>query len=199
MTTVSEGSTRSTAKAILAHPPIPSFPHVCVCGRTYTAAGWANLPLVGRMDKDEDGDQKLELRNCRCRSTRAVETGHESINARTWELLRAMTEEECARTEAAGRGVGPTGPKDHGTMGPKDQSTSVTLADASPAEKGCYGCLGTGTLQGFGAAGGTKCPCVATCEDCCEPFAWAHDDERAPSHCAACFATALEGAEGGAR
>lgn len=53
----------------------PAAPPVCTCacGRSFTAAEWKLLELVGRMDLDEDGDQRLELRNCPCRSTRAIE------------------------------------------------------------------------------------------------------------------------------
>jgi len=44
----------------------------CSCGRAYTLEEFQKLPYVGRMDKDEDGDKKLELRNCVCRSTIAA-------------------------------------------------------------------------------------------------------------------------------
>lgn len=55
------------ASTIPAPPPIK----VCGCEREYTAADWRCLPLVGRQD-DGDGGY-LELRNCVCRSTIAVE------------------------------------------------------------------------------------------------------------------------------
>lgn len=57
--------------------------------------------------------------------------------------------------------------------------------DRTMASAGCYGCLGTGVMQGFGMQGG-KCACVATCFDCDEPFAWERDDERAPRLCPGC-------------
>lgn len=41
----------------------------CGCGRTHDEASWAALPLVGHMDLDEDGDQRLLLKNCPCGST----------------------------------------------------------------------------------------------------------------------------------
>jgi hypothetical protein len=40
------------------------------CGKTYTAQEWAALPLLGRMRMD---GESLELRNCSCRSTLAME------------------------------------------------------------------------------------------------------------------------------
>jgi len=40
------------------------------CGRTFDAAAWAKLPLVGHQDFDEE---RLELRSCTCRSTLAVQ------------------------------------------------------------------------------------------------------------------------------
>ena len=53
------------------------------------------------------------------------------------------------------------------------------------ASEGCYGCRGTGKMVGFGCDG-RPCPCVAVCENCDEPFAWSHDDERAPRECPSC-------------
>lgn len=46
----------------------------CACGRTYTHAEWSLLDLVGYQAEPEDEDDRpLELRNCPCGSTRAVE------------------------------------------------------------------------------------------------------------------------------
>lgn len=51
---------------------------VCTkCGKRYDARAWTELPLVGRqaVDADDQGPAYvLELRNCRCGSTLAVET-----------------------------------------------------------------------------------------------------------------------------
>lgn len=41
----------------------------CGCGKHFTMAQWNCLSLVGAQDYEEDGDQKLELRNCPCGST----------------------------------------------------------------------------------------------------------------------------------
>lgn len=44
--------------------------HRCSCDRTLTLAEWSKLPYVGVM---RDAVEALELRNCPCGSTRAVE------------------------------------------------------------------------------------------------------------------------------
>lgn len=49
----------------------------CGCGRTYTAEEWAALELVGIMADDVE---TIELRNCPCGSTIAVEAS-ESCSA----------------------------------------------------------------------------------------------------------------------
>jgi hypothetical protein len=54
------------------------------------------------------------------------------------------------------------------------------------ADPACYGCQGTGLIKGFGRANGSTCKCVAICEACNEPFAWARDDARAPRTCDGC-------------
>lgn len=43
----------------------------CRCGATYTHDEWNDLPLVGAMT--DGGDGWLELRNCVCSSTIAIE------------------------------------------------------------------------------------------------------------------------------
>jgi hypothetical protein len=50
----------------------------CGCGRTHTPSEWPHLPFVGVMDGFEaEGNEpaipSLELRNCDCGSTLAVE------------------------------------------------------------------------------------------------------------------------------
>lgn len=47
-----------------------SFPKSCACGRQHSASEWARLPYCGEHD---DGEIVLELRNCACGSTIAVE------------------------------------------------------------------------------------------------------------------------------
>lgn len=44
---------------------------ICRCHRTYTRESWDALPLVGIQHVDEGLD--LELRNCGCGSTIAIE------------------------------------------------------------------------------------------------------------------------------
>jgi hypothetical protein len=49
---------------------------LCPCGLSYSHAEWMALPFVGFLDKEEDDDQRLELRNCpACRSTLSVDRG----------------------------------------------------------------------------------------------------------------------------
>jgi hypothetical protein len=51
---------------------------VCGCGRPYTRAGWDRLPFVGVQD---DGVERIELRNCVCGSTIAVALGMSARSA----------------------------------------------------------------------------------------------------------------------
>ncbi len=44
----------------------------CGCGATYTERQYKELRSVGRLDEEEDGDQRLDLRVCRCGSSIAV-------------------------------------------------------------------------------------------------------------------------------
>lgn len=63
-------------------------PKRCGCGRTFDALAWAELPYVGRQD---DGEELLELRNCPCGTTLAVEAGPSSAGGwrvrNRWEQL----------------------------------------------------------------------------------------------------------------
>ena len=45
------------------------------CGRVYDAKTWALLSVLGTMD---DGVQPLELRNCTCGNTLAIEVINEN-------------------------------------------------------------------------------------------------------------------------
>jgi hypothetical protein len=56
----------------------------CACGRVYSLAEWQMLPFVGRMDVEEDGDARLELRNCTCGSTFSREIPPPSPGALPW-------------------------------------------------------------------------------------------------------------------
>lgn len=47
----------------------PQVVKTCGCGRCYTATGWRNLRLVGEQD---DGVDRIEIRQCTCGSTIAV-------------------------------------------------------------------------------------------------------------------------------
>lgn len=54
-------------------PTKPASPlKTCRCGATHDEAAWSALPLVGMQDAGEPG-LDYELRNCRCRSTLAIE------------------------------------------------------------------------------------------------------------------------------
>lgn len=45
----------------------------CACGRRHAPLEWLTLPLVGVWPEEETGGAALELRNCPCGSTIAVE------------------------------------------------------------------------------------------------------------------------------
>lgn len=47
------------------------WPKQCGCGASYYAGEWTSLPFVGYQSDGDDG--RLELRNCSCKSTLAVE------------------------------------------------------------------------------------------------------------------------------
>jgi hypothetical protein len=49
------------------------FPKKCSCGRSHTRAEWDALPLCGVMELIPG--ERLEMRNCPCRSTIAVDSG----------------------------------------------------------------------------------------------------------------------------
>ena len=55
-------------------PPPPTMPappdKACACGRVHDVYDWVRLPFVGIMSDDVD---RLELRNCECNSTLAIE------------------------------------------------------------------------------------------------------------------------------
>ena len=53
------------------HKPLPPDHKACRCGRAFSPADWAALPIVGDWELDED--VRLELRNCPCGSTISVE------------------------------------------------------------------------------------------------------------------------------
>lgn len=56
----------------------------------------------------------------------------------------------------------------------------VELIEASflfPADPGCYGCRGTGFLQGFGSRPGTVCPCRRHSPEC-EPLSCSSECHR---------------------
>ena len=55
------------------------FPKRCSCGRAHTSEEWLKLPLVG-LQRFPWGEV-LELRNCVCGSTRAVEVQEPVIDA----------------------------------------------------------------------------------------------------------------------
>lgn len=45
---------------------------VCGCGRVYDKESWFDLQEVGRQDFEEDGDNRIDVRNCACGSTIGV-------------------------------------------------------------------------------------------------------------------------------
>lgn len=59
---------------------------------------------------------------------------------------------------------------------------------ATLASSHCYSCEGSGKIIGHGCDG-LRCPCIASCVECGEDFAWTHDDEKAPKNCPRCSPT----------
>lgn len=57
--------------------------HTCSCGKKFTVEGWETLPLVGYQNDEELEEPTLELRNCPCGSTRAVEPKSPKESERT--------------------------------------------------------------------------------------------------------------------
>lgn len=93
---------------------IPSTAKTCGCGRQYDHINFRALLLVGRMDKDNNGDNKLEVRQCGCGSTIAMvlaprEPGdavlvHGSYpfdSGPRWRRVRGLTVEEAAELTGA--------------------------------------------------------------------------------------------------
>lgn len=50
--------------------PAEQFPKRCGCGAQHDRKSWEQLPLVGEADYD---GERLQLRNCQCHSTLAIE------------------------------------------------------------------------------------------------------------------------------
>lgn len=50
--------------------PTSEWPKTCACGCSYTEGEWAMLLCIGRMVDDLES---IELRNCTCGSTMAIE------------------------------------------------------------------------------------------------------------------------------
>jgi len=68
------------------------WPKRCACGACYWPAAWSALPFVGHLDVCDD--ELIELRNCRCGSTIAVE-GQASPSR-----VGARALATCARSES---------------------------------------------------------------------------------------------------
>jgi DNA-binding response OmpR family regulator len=54
----------------------------CGCGRVYDADSWRELPWVCEMDNGRDVGERLELRQCACKSTLAWELGRHAVSIR---------------------------------------------------------------------------------------------------------------------
>lgn len=66
-------SIRQTDKREVSVTQIPrpaDVVNTCSCGAVHVRESWPTLPYVGEQEDDEEGP--IELRNCRCGSTRAV-------------------------------------------------------------------------------------------------------------------------------
>lgn len=57
---------------VIRYAPPPIVKSCACCGRTFTASSWLSLKYVGQQDDGEGG--WLNLRNCPCGSTLAVES-----------------------------------------------------------------------------------------------------------------------------
>ena len=67
--------------------------HQCSCGQSFTLAQWQQLPFVGTQATLDD--ELLELRNCSCGSTRAID-----IAARRAPLVALVQEHTKLTTRA---------------------------------------------------------------------------------------------------
>ena len=81
----------------------PEIVAVCACGRSFTGPEWIALPYVGLLADDAE---RIELRNCPCRSTRGVslsmETAPRPLSPREVFLAR----DECAACGGLGAVMG---------------------------------------------------------------------------------------------
>jgi DNA-binding response OmpR family regulator len=66
----------------------------CGCGRIYDAESWRELTRLSEMDNGRDVGERLELRQCVCKSTLAWELGRHAVSVRV----------PIARGEPGGRG-----------------------------------------------------------------------------------------------
>jgi DNA-binding response OmpR family regulator len=54
----------------------------CLCGRVYDAESWRELAWLSEMDNGRDVGERLELRQCLCKSTLAWELGSHAVSVR---------------------------------------------------------------------------------------------------------------------
>jgi CheY-like chemotaxis protein len=54
----------------------------CGCGRVYDAESWRELTWLSEMDNGRDVGERLELRQCACKSTLAWELGRHAVSVR---------------------------------------------------------------------------------------------------------------------
>jgi CheY-like chemotaxis protein len=57
-----------------------SFSKRCGCGRVYDEDTWSALKLVGEIDNGRDVGERLELRQCQCKSTLAWQIGQHALS-----------------------------------------------------------------------------------------------------------------------
>ncbi len=74
--------------------PRPRF-KTCSCGRTFSRESWNRIPVSGFMDKGKDlAGVVIELKNCECGSTLAVDLGDEPDSIAT---IKVTTEPRGSR------------------------------------------------------------------------------------------------------
>lgn len=58
------------------------------CRRVYDEQGWLVLSMVGEIDNGREVGERLELRQCECRSTLAWELGHHALSVPIFRVKR---------------------------------------------------------------------------------------------------------------
>jgi hypothetical protein len=111
-----------------------SFPKTCsCCRRTYGWTDWITLPFKGYQDDGDGG--RLELRNCICGSTIAIEVTPEGLT----EILRGELAEVCRNDAREVAGYPPPytwPPKPRRKVSAEEEAEAERLHDIADALMG---------------------------------------------------------------